>query len=336
MKDEIVGGYARPYFAKVAKRREGIRVIDGFAGPGVYEDGSRGSPLFILEAAQQHAAGRFRAVFVNNDHAHHETLEAELRRLGAGPEVVCTRSDCADVLRDLHAELAETTDTLFIYLDPFGPSATPFEMLEPFLKRSARFSTEIVIVLNITSMCRMAGSPAHHGTLTRVLGGDEWQQYLGRGRRHRDAEVAGAVETYADKFRRHGFLVGTCPIRKRRELLANFFVLSASRHEDGLLLMNDIMHNAYERFLGETSGRLPLGAADEEAEALKREIIAAVQRSPGIQRERLWLDVVTHNFRQFSGKQFRAAVQGLVDQNRVCFESSTGRLNDTTRLFLPK
>ena len=336
MKDEIVGAYAQPYFAKVAHRLEPLRVVDGFAGPGMYDDGSCGSPLILLEAAQRYAKGRYRATFVNNDREHHEALLGAVHAAGAGLEVECLCANCSEALGHLAAQLPTSTDTLFLYLDPFGPSATPFAMVEPFLQRPARFSTEIVIVLNITAMFRMAGSVAHHATLTRVLGGEEWREHLGRGQRNDEATVARLVEVYADRFRQYGFLVGTCPIRKRRGLLANFYVLSASRREDGILLMNDIMHNAYERFLGETSGRLALGAEHDEGEALKQKVLDRVRESPGIHRERLWVDIVSHEFRRFSQKQFRATVKDLVEGGYLRCESDTGRLNDRSRLVAPR
>lgn len=46
LKDEIIKNYLPPYLKKVNKLNEDIILIDSFAGPGKFDDGEQGSPLY--------------------------------------------------------------------------------------------------------------------------------------------------------------------------------------------------------------------------------------------------------------------------------------------------
>ncbi len=63
MKDRILGTYMRPYLNKVAQLPADIVLVDAFAGPGKFADGTKGSPLIIVEAAEHWVPGKYRAIF---------------------------------------------------------------------------------------------------------------------------------------------------------------------------------------------------------------------------------------------------------------------------------
>ena len=336
MKDAIVGPYMPPYLTKVVRRGAPIELVDAFAGRGIYGDGSLGSPLLILEAAMRHVPGRFQATFINRNLGHHAALQRAVEQRQAERFVTCRNANAEDVLPELARAMSSRPDTLFMYLDPFGPSKVPFDVLEPFLQRPARFSTEIVVVLNVATLFRMAGSQQHHATLSRVLNTDEWQRFLDPRYYRSEEDVNGLVGLYADQLRKYGFLVGTCPIRKRPGLLANFFVISMSRHADALLLMNDIMYTAYNQFLGAATP-LDLFASAEllaQQSRFDAEVHEILRQSPGIRRVDAWLACVTRHFRRYHSTAFRAAVRRLADAHELRFVSATGRLNDDAQLFL--
>ena len=157
LKDQVLKDYMTPYLAKVAKLSRPILLIDGFAGPGEFEDETLGSPLIMCGAAEQYAPRRYHAVFVNRNPTFHRQLSEALQRrgwLGAAEPVL---GDATDMLRQLPADLG--THTTFIYLDPFGLRGCEFSLLEPLLQRDQRFSTEILLTLSApihASPCRTA------------------------------------------------------------------------------------------------------------------------------------------------------------------------------------
>ena len=189
IKDQILGQYMPPYLAKVATLGKPIVLIDAFAGPGKFDDGSAGSPLIICQAAEKRVRDNYRAIFVNREQEHHDQLSHVLSRF-IDQEKVTTIHGTADAL------LAEVLDdlgehTVFLYLDPFGLKGCEFSIIEPFLRRDRAFSTEIVVNLSIPTMHRLAARKAvvagqsntpliraFHERLTRVLGGEYWKDIL--------------------------------------------------------------------------------------------------------------------------------------------------------------
>ena len=66
IKDQVLGSYMSPYISKIKKLGKPILLIDGYAGPGVFENGQPGSPMIMCHAAERFAKGRWEAIFVNN------------------------------------------------------------------------------------------------------------------------------------------------------------------------------------------------------------------------------------------------------------------------------
>src|SRR5436305_12171705 len=82
IKDGVLGKYMEPYLAKVNTRGQPILLIDGYAGPGVFEDNTLGSPLIMCEKAEERAKGNYHAIFINNKRKYHERLLREIQQRG--------------------------------------------------------------------------------------------------------------------------------------------------------------------------------------------------------------------------------------------------------------
>ena len=80
IKDKVLQGYMPPYLRKVAKLKKQILLIDGFAGPGVFDDQTEGSPIIMCEAAEQHCLQQYTTLFVNHNANHHQKLKHSLLR----------------------------------------------------------------------------------------------------------------------------------------------------------------------------------------------------------------------------------------------------------------
>src|ERR1700694_1575435 len=82
IKDEVLEKYMTPYLAKVNTRGQPILLIDGYAGPGIFEDGAQGSPLIMCERAGERAKDNYHAIFVNNKKKYHDSLLREIQQRG--------------------------------------------------------------------------------------------------------------------------------------------------------------------------------------------------------------------------------------------------------------
>ena len=109
----------------------------------LFEDGSRGSPLIICEKAEERAKGNYHAILINKERKYHDKLHREIQERGWSNLAEARLGDTQLVLREIPRTLKD--QTVFLYLDPFGPTGCDFHLLAPFLNRNPKFSTEITI-----------------------------------------------------------------------------------------------------------------------------------------------------------------------------------------------
>lgn len=90
-KHAILVSYLRawaPILARQTKKRgiedRPLRFIDGFAGPGVYDEGEPGSPILALNAILDHEVNfpaKIRFLFIEKDKERFELLKVQLATL---------------------------------------------------------------------------------------------------------------------------------------------------------------------------------------------------------------------------------------------------------------
>ena len=85
--------YLDRWFPIMGKYNNTINYIDGFAGPGQYAGGEKGSPILAVESAMKHVAGGALApnvtvnfIFVESDRGHAAHLRQKLDELGAAQQ----------------------------------------------------------------------------------------------------------------------------------------------------------------------------------------------------------------------------------------------------------
>jgi three-Cys-motif partner protein len=270
IKDQVIGSYMPPYLAKVSKLRSHIVLIDAFAGPGIYKDeesSSRlGSPLIMCAEAEKFARNNYTAIFCNRNEVHHRELAEALERLGkliTRKKAICVLGDSSDLLNEVRSLLK--SQTLLLYLDPFGLKGCEFETIKPFLSRSKDFSTEIIINMSVPIMHRLTAKravahgqvnsrvEAFHNRLTRVLGGDWWKEVLLESSMSPDEQASEVMRRYVAQLRNYLEYAGFCPVHEASGARLKYFITFCSRHIDALLLMNDIMCKAYNEYIAATA-----------------------------------------------------------------------------------
>jgi three-Cys-motif partner protein len=354
IKDEVLSNYMQPYLAKVNKRGHPILLIDGYAGPGIFEDGTFGSPLIICKTAETYARGNYHAFFINKDKKHHEKLYRALRQRGwlgsAQPLLGDTRLRLQQIYRTFKDQ------TVFLYLDPFGPSGCDFALLKPLLDRDTDFSTEIMLTMNVPGIHRLASRHTEEGgrkdeetirsnrdKLTKTFGGDYWKDIINQGIDAEEREIQ-LITAYQEKLVSYSFFTGACPVRDKTDRRIKYFIIFASRHRHAVLLLNDIMAKAYFARMHEAdyAGTLWEDVDWREMRSidkppLDRVIIEAVTKHPGETRKDLWFRIVEKHFMRYLEPEYKDTVQRLVDERKLISPTprKTKRLNDNCALYPP-
>ncbi len=194
-KHQIVRGYLdawvaiMSHFGSRKRSLERLLVVDGFAGPGLYDNGERGSPLLMMEAVRNHTHDLplpVRLLFIEKDPEVHARLESNTRQ--AREEALASqrfdqirvmKGECETIIRDGLARYDEQDEELgpaFFFLDQFGYSQVSMGLIGDIMRR--RYC-EAFTFLNWRDLNRWMRDESKADGITRAFGGDEWRKALG-------------------------------------------------------------------------------------------------------------------------------------------------------------
>lgn len=351
IKDEILKMYLPPYLKKVNTLNRGIIIVDGFAGPGIFDDGTIGSPIIIYEIVKSLGGKNIKIILVNKELKHHLKLNKILADKDRTGNIITIHGTAEDLLKQLKAEL--TNETLFVYLDQFGISGFDFNTLVPYLTRTKAHSTEFLMNICVPVIHRisrkrkspMAGSTVYGDKiLTSVFGGDYWKNHLFDSTKTPDEQINSLMIEYSSKLRNYLNNVGFCPVfEKGPGSQLKYYLIFASRHVDAAILLNDIMFKAFWKHIWNctTSDTLFQDTSIDFVlpcnyySDLRRIIIDNITKS-NRRRIDLWKCIINEYFMKFHSSDYIKEVKSLVDQDKISFidVKGTGRLNNDSILKL--
>ena len=160
--------------------------IDGFAGPGEYAGGERGSPLIALDCVKQHKqGGRLRGVkivflFIESDEARADHLTDRLQQETPHPDVAfhVLRGRFNDHMEDLLNHLDEQRRSLaptFVMIDPFGIKGSPMHLVDRTLQND---KSECMISFMYEPIRRFHQQPEFGEPLDELYGTVDWRRCL--------------------------------------------------------------------------------------------------------------------------------------------------------------
>ena len=160
-----------------------IVFVDGFAGPGEYEDGEDGSPVVAMRVLAEHSAKIKAEVvffFIEKEHARAK----HLKEVVADWQPRLPENVTADVLEGLFDEsMTDVLDALdeqgkqmapaFVMIDPFGVKGLPMEVIRRILANS---SCEVYVSFMWETMERFVTEPELETSLDELFGSENWRQ----------------------------------------------------------------------------------------------------------------------------------------------------------------
>lgn len=269
LKHAIIDSYATPFGSKTGSVSKDNRVafIDGYAGPGRYEDGKEGSGAMLLRKAQELAKmatpRNVECHFVEDD----ADTVARLRVVAAAEAngVKHTIHD-GDISEHLPALLDEVKEIpLFVYLDPCGLIIPMDEVAKIFERPGGVGHPPTEVLINLTAHLRrfagiLVSAKPIEGSLKRmdaVCGGDWWRAAWLEKAPDKDstedqkmaAELA-VVEGYAEKLRERAGGAGTwvIDVRPRADLKPIYYLVFATRSIHGMVTFGESASKGLERW----------------------------------------------------------------------------------------
>jgi three-Cys-motif partner protein len=296
LKHGILRRYLHVFASKTGSTAPGRRVayLDGYSGPGEYEDGTRGSPLLAAETARLLGNVRnLEGFYVEKDLETYRQLRDSLAR--TNHRFKTYRGSVEDHLPTIMGEIGDAP--LFTFFDPFG-LGVPFDMLDQhiFSRKRGQFgpATEILLNFSLPGLRRNAGHLTSTSTdsiyrkaratiierVDRTLGGDWWHAIWEAGDGNREAAiVSGYVKRLRDAA--GGWAYASIPVQNRWQGPPVYGLIFLTSYQGGLWAFNEALSNAMEEFRGkahELHGMLDLDlSADRETQWVDQ-VAANVER----------------------------------------------------------
>jgi three-Cys-motif partner protein len=308
----------------------------------------------MCQAAEKSAKGNYSAFFVNKDRAYHGQLVTNLQQAGYATTAHPILGDSTAILPRIPEIIRDST--VFLYLDPFGLKGCDFNLLEKFLARDQKLSTEIVLTMSMPAIHRLSCCRAvsrgnsselitrYHETLTRVFGGDYWKEIMWTNLPSEQKEVQ-MIEAYKTRLKEYLPYVGSCPVRQEIGSRIKYFIVFVSRHPHAMVIMNDSMANAYYNRMHEVTYQGSLfeetkwqempESGDRAKQKLDQVILETVSTYPGETRGKIWERIIQDYFMVYLATEYRGMVKRLVAGNRLYCPTfaNAKRLNDDCLLY---
>ncbi len=256
MKHTVLKSYIRLFVNKLGSTHNTAHYLDGYAGPGVYGDGSHGSPKLAVDvAALVEEIRNLRCTFVEKDPQHARALK----------ELLATELPSATViegdLRDHVAGIAEECDKfpLLAFIDPFGLGLT-YTQLEQLASRT-NTKTDIIMNVSVSAIRRVGGQlfgtgdnptylKARETMLDRfddTMGGNWWREVLTECKRTGDESAAHQIAIeYAKRCRglRGGYFLAE--VKDRWDGPVAYYLLLLAGHRDAFWNFNEFMSAGHD------------------------------------------------------------------------------------------
>ena len=182
VKHEILEKYLRAYLHVLKRWNNNLLFIDGFAGPGAYQNNGSsqpGSPIRALSLISSDAelAKRVTTVFIEKDKQLYEDLQAEVQSFYRDNpnirEPICLNNEFREGMEIMLQPFEKKRRSLaptFLFVDPCGVNGVYFDTLARLMNFG---SCEIFLFFNIDGIRRILGlGEARGDTLAQFFGSD--------------------------------------------------------------------------------------------------------------------------------------------------------------------
>jgi three-Cys-motif partner protein len=255
-KIEMLRAYLIAWFQILGRSRPGqeLLYVDGFAGPGEYNNYATGSPVAALIAAKgalelvgtNWVAGKIHCAFIEADKERFNHLQQKIESFEKPNDIAIHlyRNAFTDGLAQLKNGVPlpfQAQHPLFVFIDPFGATGVPFSVVTELLQSRC---SEVLINLDADGITRIfhAGEhAAHEQHLNSIFAGDEWKTLLDVTDTSGDL-YRKVLQLYKTKLRSIPKVKYVFSFEMRTSHYSlNYYLVFASQHPLGLEKMKEAM-----------------------------------------------------------------------------------------------
>lgn len=189
VKHEILRRYLDAWYPIMLTSQGSVLIVDGFAGPGEYDNGEPGSPIIMIDSFLKHSYDKMRQkqtnfLFIEEDPKRCENLKGLLdaRAVNFPPTTQFElfqgtfQNGMSKTLNAIDACKLQV-DAMFVFIDPFGYSHTPMKLIKRILSYP---KSEVLITLMSEEINRFlkADYNTKETQYTDLFGTEDWKNIM--------------------------------------------------------------------------------------------------------------------------------------------------------------
>lgn len=180
----ILKSYLDAWIPILSSWNKKILYVDGFAGPGEYENGEDGSPVIAIKAVRDHTRkikSKVVMIFIENNEKRIESLKRKIEHIDNKPaniDIIYNSKKFSDLLIEILDYLEEQKKQIapaFVFIDPFGFKDIPFKVIKRIMENE---KCEVFITFMYEEINRFMVNPKNHNILSETFGTSEWKKAL--------------------------------------------------------------------------------------------------------------------------------------------------------------
>lgn len=249
IKTEIVTKYFNAWASILSKRNYKIAYIDLFAGPGIYDDGSKSTPIYITENILNNSSFAQKTILYFNE-KNNEYYYRLMENINSIPGISSLRY--RPIFHNLEIDYSTPVNFMrqkipsFCFFDPAGYKGLSLELIRSFGKD---YGTDIIFFFNYNDINRAITNPKVTSDMIYLFGEQHYKSLLknlqNQSGQNRESIVINEMsEAIRDTGIKH-----VLPFRFKfsgRERTSHYLIF-ASKSPIGFSIMKDIMYNIGER-----------------------------------------------------------------------------------------
>lgn len=258
MKHRILQLYLNPWIKKISTVDSNLLFVDGFAGPGIYPDGSQGSPLIAMDMADKMLSDTayvekrldsFECIFIEADPDNYEKLDESVRKkerhVDSRIEPQCIHDEFENWAESFIDEYAYGQPPPgIIFIDPFGYGDIPFDLIADLFQLREQ-SLELLITFMAGKMAQWMEDSGHQKAITATLGSEAWKQQI-TSELGKDERAERFSSIYQQQLTHDAGANFTMPFEMVEESKRQicYYLIHVTNHWEGLKVMKETMFNA--------------------------------------------------------------------------------------------
>jgi len=248
-KHEILRYYLGAWFPILASVHSRILYVDGFAGPGEYKNGERGSPIIALEVAKNHVLAsrllkKLVFLFIEKDDRRADHLEKLINAMSlpSNYKIIVERGSFEASISSILDNITEREKKLapsFFFIDPFGPDGFPISLMA---KIADQPRSEVLINFSYQPLNQwFLQDDKKHNAVDGLFGGNAWRKVLSISNPKEKEEYL--RQTYQEALQKLGWRIRPFKMVNRHNQ-TQYYLFFATKNPLGMLAMKRAMWKA--------------------------------------------------------------------------------------------